>query len=57
MTHLIDMKAAAQVLKDMINYDVDAQKQSLLVSYLGALWVIRKSQVAIMEGFRVALDF
>ena len=32
------------------------QLQQIEASDNGALWVIRKSQVAIPEGFRVALD-
>ena len=35
---------------------MNKQTQDLITSDCEALWVIRKSQVAILEGFRVALD-
>ena len=36
---------------------MNKQTQGLMTSDCEALWVIRKSQVAILEGFRVALDW
>ena len=35
---------------------LDTLNPTLTASCFGALWIIRKSQVAIPEGFRVVLD-
>ena len=56
MTHPVSLGSGTEVSKDLISSDIRYFKLTLIASDFGALWVIRKNQGAIPEGFRVAFD-